>query len=558
MTQSSESRTPTLAVPGVVSVGPDAQGGLIVQYGVAAGWIHPPGISQWSHELSLVARADVSTALRDELGLTMPENRIAKGRHPLAHKAAESMPFMGVTSEVVPKLLEKGVRVHTVGFDRVTGGFMYFAEGGKGEPVKVHGDLLEMISPQLEKGEGTNAEIETHLDRFIDRLLVHLSNGQLDELRVELANALPRLSTDARGLQGVDLDAFEAEASANAERSKKHEDGARKLASALDGANGASSAVKVPLFGEAKPRSQPAIAVLLAGAQTTLPARALWTVSGAIQEEKAATPKPAETKPAAATPIATPAAAKAEPKPTTPKPAVAEAKPTTPKPAVVTPAAGTPKPAAAAAARATPTPVSARAGTVLGMPAAPTGAAEPIAPRPTPAPATTPKPVPATPADVSPAAAAPAVAVARTVSVSEPGAKVEPIEAPKAEEKKPEPAPVEAKKAEEPKPKAEEKPAEKKPEPKEEKPAAKAEEKKPAEKKPEEKKAAEKKPEEKKAAEKKAEEKKPAAKEAAPKTAAKIEKAEPAPAPQKSSAAIYIVLLLLVAAAVAFFLMKKH
>ncbi|HSQ62066.1 MAG TPA: hypothetical protein VLM85_02585, partial [Polyangiaceae bacterium] len=161
MAPSSDPHTPTLAVPGVVHVVPDTRGGQVVQLGVAAGWITPPGISQWSQELSLVARADVTPALRDELALTMPEDGIAPRRHPLAHKAAASMPFMGVTGEAVPKLLEKGVRVHTVGFDRVTSGFYYLAEGGKGEAIKVQGDLIELMAPQLEKGEVTNAEIES-------------------------------------------------------------------------------------------------------------------------------------------------------------------------------------------------------------------------------------------------------------------------------------------------------------------------------------------------------------------------------------------------------------
>jgi len=421
MAQSSDPRTPTLAVPGVIHVAPDTRGGQVVQLGVAAGWITPPGISQWSQELSLVARADVTPALRDELALTMPEDGIAPRRHPLAHKAAESLPFMGVTSEAVPKLLEKGIRVHTVGFDRVSSGFFYFAEGGKAEAIKVQGDLLEMMAPQLEKGEGTNAEIESHLDRFIDRVLLQLSGGQLDELRVELANALPRLSTDARGLRGVDLDAFEAEAAANAERGKKHEGGARKLAAALEAAKDTSSPVKVPLFGEAKPRAQAPIAVMLAGSATTLPGRSLWTVTGAPQEEKAPTPKPA--------------AATAR----SPKPAAA--------------AARSPKPAATAATRPR-------------MRSAPTGAAAPIAPRPTPAP----KPKPAAVDVEKKPEAVPAVAVTRIVAVDaektepmkfEPKHEPEPVEA-KAEEKRPvAPKPVEEKKPEEKKPAAEERTPEK-------------------------------------------------------------------------------------------------
>src|SRR6476619_5470110 len=140
MTQSSE--LTSLSVPGVVSV---TRSTGVVETGVAAGWIATPGIKEWSQELSLIARADLTDALRDELGLTMPEYRIAKGRHPHAFRAASSLPLLAVTSDMVPKLIEKGVRVHTVGFDRVTGGFIYFAKGGKGENLEIHGDLLEII-----------------------------------------------------------------------------------------------------------------------------------------------------------------------------------------------------------------------------------------------------------------------------------------------------------------------------------------------------------------------------------------------------------------------------
>src|SRR5262245_44076593 len=106
-------KTPAVAVPGVVQVGPtDASGGGIVQLGPAAGWISPGGIREWSHELSVIARADLNDAVREELELTLPEHRIAKAMHPWAYKAAQAVPFLGVTSDAVARLVEKGIRVH--------------------------------------------------------------------------------------------------------------------------------------------------------------------------------------------------------------------------------------------------------------------------------------------------------------------------------------------------------------------------------------------------------------------------------------------------------------
>lgn len=337
-----------LAVPGVVHV--DKSSGTVTT-GPSAGWISPQGIREWSQELSLIARRDLTDAIRESLGVTLPENRIAKSRHPHAHRAAESSPLIGVISDIAPKLQEKGVRVHTVGYDRVTGGFVYFAEGGGQDPVRVHGDLLEMIAPALEGGS-SNADIERYLDRFIDRVLQHFSKGLLTESAVELANALPRLATDARGLQGVDLDAFEAEAAANADAAKKHEEGARKLADTLAKANGGGTQ-QVPLFGEARALTQPAMEIVLEGKSVSLPARTLWTVTGTPEEAKPVEkPKPVEAKPepkiekAASpkpAPVATPAASK--PVATTPSPSPASAKPKaerlpTPAPRLATPAPG--------------------------------------------------------------------------------------------------------------------------------------------------------------------------------------------------------------------------
>ena len=357
MSQASSS----LAVPGVVQVGnAEAPDGAVVSTGPAAGWLVPTGIAEWSQELSVIVRADLSEALRTELGVTLPEHRVAKGRHPHAHRAAETMKIVGVSSELVPQLVEKGIRVHTIGYDRVSGGFVYLVEGGKEPPVNIHGDLLEMISPALEGGS-SNDDIQRYLDGFIDRLLRHSSKGVIDELAVEVANALPRLSTGASGLAGVDLDAFEAQAAAHAEQGKKHEDGAKKLAAAIDTANG-QAAVSVPLFGEAKSKTQPAMEILVGGEPMTLPARTQWVVKGAIQEARE-TPAPAPVSKPVSKPVESkPVAAKPVAKVTTPSPAPAAAKPAakavtpSPAPAVVKPVPATPTPAPASPRVPTPSP----------------------------------------------------------------------------------------------------------------------------------------------------------------------------------------------------------
>lgn len=572
------SDSPTLAVPGVVHVQASGAAGSVVTTGPAAGWISLNGIREWSQELSLIARKDLTDAIREELSITLPENRIAKSRHPHAYRAAETATLLGVVSDIAPKLVEKGVRVHTVGYDRVTGGFIYFAEGGKDEPLRVHGDLLEMIAPALEGGS-SNADIERYLERFIDRVLIHFSKGSVTESAVELANALPRLATDAKGLTGVDLDAFEAEAAANADKSKPHEANAKKLADALASANG-GNAVAVPLFGEAKAQTQPAMEIVVDGASVTLPARTLWTVSGAIREEarpkveeakpkvEEARPKVVEKTPASA-PVSKPVVEKAvaSPKPApviqkaaaSPKPApVIEKVAASPKPApVVTPPASkpvvekvAPAPASISKPVATPSPAPASAkpkaerlptpapGKIPGMFAAKPAEKAPVS---APRPESTPKPE----------KAEPAVQVLKPVAVV--GVGEAPVSA-KAPEKKPAKPEVVA----EAKPKALQKELEA--QPTIEAPAEPAQLSKTKQKAEARRAAEEERKAEERAKPKPAKSERPAAAKAIEKDEPEKKKAaasEPAPAPPTSNTMLYVIIALLIVAAIAFFLMKK-
>jgi len=307
-----------LGVPGVVYVGPApatsaaAAGRHLVQTGPAAGWMNPRGIQKWERELSVVTRGSVSQELRSALGVTLPEEQVPPARLPWASRAAQASPLLGVASSLVEKLVQKGVRVHTVGFDRMSGGFYYFAEGGERPAVRIQGDLFEMIGPALQAKSET-ADIDRLLDGLLDRLLAQLSGGDLSETSLELAAALPKMATDGSGTVDCDLEAFEKEAAALAKRAEGLGPRAEELAAALRATGGASS-LPVPLFGEAKREEQAALEVEASAERIALPARARWYVSGIITEvakpvepaaakaaepEKAAAKRPADTaKPA--------------------------------------------------------------------------------------------------------------------------------------------------------------------------------------------------------------------------------------------------------------------
>jgi hypothetical protein len=274
----------TLAVPGTLCVTP-FPGGNLVHVGAAAGWMVPRGLLRWEREISFLARADMTADLGRSLRATLPHEQIAPKKFPLAYRALETAPFLALTRKLAAEARQQGLRVHTVGVDRVSAGFFYFAEGGEGAPVRAQGNLVEMLAVSL-KPSATNAEIAALQDGLVDRLLAFFSNGLVSELAVELADALPRMANDGTGLAGTQLEVFELQARALSSRSARWESSARDIADALQAAAGKSErTVRVPLYGEARQQMLRPLKILLGGETITLPARYRWTVMGQPREE---------------------------------------------------------------------------------------------------------------------------------------------------------------------------------------------------------------------------------------------------------------------------------
>jgi hypothetical protein len=329
----------TLAVPGLVSVTTLASGGNLVQLGPAAGWMAPRGLLRWERELSFVARTDMTPELGRTLKATLPHEQIPPRKLPLAYRAVETSPFLALNTDLALDLRKEGVRVHTVGVDRVSAGFYYFAEGGTGEAVHVQGNLVEMLSASL-KATSTNAEIAALQEGLVDRLLAFFSNGVVSELAVELADALPRMSKDGTGLLGTHLEVFEVKARALVSRSARWETSARDMVEALAAATSRGEhAARVPLFGDAREQMMRPLKVQIDGQTTTLPARYRWTVSGAPREELKSVEKPKGAQPAPSP----------RPGPAVPRPAAAFRK-RTPEPVTVTGAVAVAEEAPAVAA----------------------------------------------------------------------------------------------------------------------------------------------------------------------------------------------------------------
>jgi hypothetical protein len=411
----------TLAVPGVVCVTPMASGRKVIYAGPSAGWMIPRGIMGWAHELACVGRADAAL-LVSVLKATQPHEQIAPKKYPMAKRAADVSPLLPVSANLAIEARERGIRIHTIGVDRVSAGFYYFGEGGTQTPIRAQGNLIEMLAPSLGPSS-TNAEIQALLDSLIDRLLRELSGGAVTELDVELANALPRFAKDGTGLEETDIEAFDKSARTLSLESAHLDSAARELVAALAEAarRGQATASPVALYGEARRESRAALRLKVGDKVLELPAETFWTVSGTPRENLVGasltppvpivltSPAPAVVRAKASEDpprAATPAAVAERPAPKPVPAAEVQLTPTAPKVIAQSPrpAPVAPRPSGSAA---TPTtPVTAPVTTTVRSPApmpAPAPAPAPI-PAPAPAPATMPAPAVATATAAMPAA----------------------------------------------------------------------------------------------------------------------------------------------------------
>ena len=115
--------SPPLVLPGVLFVGEDDRARIVAHTGPAAGWHTPRGILGWSTEVSVVSREALTEEIRRATKVVMPEEQIPPARMPLTAQAAQKAPVVAVSSKLASKLVESGIRVHTVGVDRVTSSF---------------------------------------------------------------------------------------------------------------------------------------------------------------------------------------------------------------------------------------------------------------------------------------------------------------------------------------------------------------------------------------------------------------------------------------------------
>jgi hypothetical protein len=293
----------SLGVPGVLYVGTSGEQELAeLHVGPVAGWVALKGIHTWSREISVVFKADVTEAIGRELGVTLPERQPEAAGLQNALRAAQASSLVAVDSSLVDKLVGHGVRVHTIGSDRITGGFYYLAKGGKGEAVRLQGNLVEMVAATM-AASADNAAIEANLDGVIPRVLAELSGGTLSEAQIELTATLPALGEPAAEA-AVKLQTLEGFLVLTMARASRYADRAHAALEALDQATrGGEHSLTVPLFGDARRVVQPELEIEYAEGESgerrrlKLPERSRWFVDGVMTETMpppAVAPKAAE------------------------------------------------------------------------------------------------------------------------------------------------------------------------------------------------------------------------------------------------------------------------
>ncbi|HEY8040858.1 MAG TPA: hypothetical protein VIF15_13730, partial [Polyangiaceae bacterium] len=233
----------------------------------------------------MILRADLGEPIAAELGVLLPENHSEASKLAGARRAALASTLVAVEAPLVEPLVAKGVRVHTIGSDRITGGFYYFAKGGAGAPVRFQANLVEMITPSL-TAQSDNAAVEACLDGVIARVLAELSEGLLSEAQIELAAALPALGEPlADG--AAKLQTLEGLLMGGAARAARYEERARAVVEALGVATRrGEEELHIPLFGDAQRVPQPELEIEYAEGDAgerrrlTLPERSRWFVAG--------------------------------------------------------------------------------------------------------------------------------------------------------------------------------------------------------------------------------------------------------------------------------------
>lgn len=275
---------PRLWIPGLLFVElPPPGSGLPssgqLRLGPRAGrWWSREDVSNWKSEVHLVEKAKLGRAAAERAGVLLPEAHLDPERCPCLHQVAREAALVWVDVAQTALLLEEGLRVYTVGFDRRADDMFWIsADGGDQPPLRVwaaYHDLIRgALGPDKERSRDDDPEAYERAEEAIrrsgllDRILRATTGGLVDEFtisealtlrtfveeRVYVGQGQPfrmrRRSADeivrvARGLEAQYRQVFS--------RAEGTREEAEAIVRALSEAGSRASTVQIPVYGEAR------------------------------------------------------------------------------------------------------------------------------------------------------------------------------------------------------------------------------------------------------------------------------------------------------------------
>jgi hypothetical protein len=300
-------RRPAIWVPGVLFIETEIDRGshaARIRLGPEAGvWWGRVELRDWKTQVHLVERRALTKTISRDAGLVLPESQIDPERAPYVHRFAAAAPLVQVDEREEARLMELGVRVYTVGFERRVDDVLWVLAAGGGEPpLEVTAPYHDLLHAALGRGAEEHFEEDREiLERsgFIDRVLRAATRGVVDEVRIDRAIMLRSFGEIAH-YQGIGVDprrerlapdeathrarGLEAQLRAVHERAETMQEDAARVVAALEQAAPEDESTRVPVYGEVHRLRAPAFKI--AGTQITYPGSRISVpdASGRVKE----------------------------------------------------------------------------------------------------------------------------------------------------------------------------------------------------------------------------------------------------------------------------------
>lgn len=282
-------RRPGVCVPGLLFTEVDRErwgGRGVLRLGPEAGlFTSRVDLPSWKgRSVHLVERRRLTETIVRSAGLVLPETQIDPREVPRLHRFAREAPLVQIHQRDIAPLIERGVRVFSIGFERRADDMLRVeARGGAATSLAVVGLHHELLAAaagpaRQELDEELGMDAVEALDRtgFLDRVLRASTRGLVDEVRIGRAEAL-RSFVEIEHDQGAGVRPLrerltrdqvrpsargeEAQLQRIYEQAEAAREDAERIVEALARAAPGEDVVRVPIYGEAHRIRAPAFVI---------------------------------------------------------------------------------------------------------------------------------------------------------------------------------------------------------------------------------------------------------------------------------------------------------